>query len=134
MYKLLSPVCLQAIQRGCMEAARIHAENAVCQKHQSTHFLRMSVRVDAMASRVQTAVTMNQVRIAGSWLVEGIPFFRCYIQNLYYNQGKTYLFNAAIHATLKALSGYLGNINVINNLLNASQTINKNKTYSFILL
>lgn len=50
-----------------MEAARIHAENAIRQKHQSINFLRMSARVDAVASRVQTAVTMNQVRNAGDW-------------------------------------------------------------------
>uniref|UniRef100_A0A3B3YZN7 Charged multivesicular body protein 1B n=1 Tax=Poecilia mexicana TaxID=48701 RepID=A0A3B3YZN7_9TELE len=51
----------KAIQRGNMEVARIHAENAIRQKHQSINLLRMSARVDAVASRVQTAVTMNQV-------------------------------------------------------------------------
>ncbi|KAF7645466.1 hypothetical protein LDENG_00204000, partial [Lucifuga dentata] len=54
----------KAIQKGNMEVARIHAENAIRQKHQSINFLRMSARVDAVASRVQTAVTMNQVRVA----------------------------------------------------------------------
>lgn len=44
-----------------MEVARIHAENAIRQKNQSVNFLRMSARVDAVAARVQTAVTMNQV-------------------------------------------------------------------------
>ncbi|GLD61934.1 charged multivesicular body protein 1b-like protein [Lates japonicus] len=57
----------QAIQKGNVEAARIHGENAIRQKHQSINFLRMSARVDAVASRVQTAVTMNQVRTAGQW-------------------------------------------------------------------
>lgn len=56
-----------------MEAARIHAENAIRQKHQSLNFLRMSARVDAVAARVQTAVTMNQVRIAGQWFVDRQP-------------------------------------------------------------
>ncbi|XP_075999557.1 charged multivesicular body protein 1b [Genypterus blacodes] len=51
----------KAIQKGNMEVARIHAENAIRQKNQSLNFLRMSARVDAVASRVQTAVTMNQV-------------------------------------------------------------------------
>ncbi|XP_054890774.1 charged multivesicular body protein 1B2-like [Poeciliopsis prolifica] len=51
----------KAIQKGNTEAARIHAENAIRQKHQSINLLRMSARVDAAASRVQTAVTMNQV-------------------------------------------------------------------------
>ncbi|MEQ2182480.1 hypothetical protein GOODEAATRI_022727, partial [Goodea atripinnis] len=48
--------------KGNMEVARIHAENAIRQKNQSVNFLRMSARVDAVAARVQTAVTMNQVR------------------------------------------------------------------------
>ncbi|KAK5859204.1 hypothetical protein PBY51_003288 [Eleginops maclovinus] len=51
----------KAIQKGNMEVARIHAENAIRQKNQSLNFLRMSARVDAVAARVQTAVTMNQV-------------------------------------------------------------------------
>lgn len=46
-----------------MEVARIHAENAIRQKNQSVNLLRMSARVDAVAARVQTAVTMNQVRL-----------------------------------------------------------------------
>lgn len=44
-----------------MEVARIHAENAIRQKNQSVNYLRMSARVDAVAARVQTAVTMKQV-------------------------------------------------------------------------
>lgn len=54
-------VIFQAIQKGNTEVARIHAENAIRQKNQSINFLRMSARVDAVAARVQTAVTMNQV-------------------------------------------------------------------------
>lgn len=45
-----------------MEVARIHAENAIRQKNQAINFLRMSARVDAVAARVQTAVTMGKVR------------------------------------------------------------------------
>uniref|UniRef100_A0A672HRL0 Charged multivesicular body protein 1B n=1 Tax=Salarias fasciatus TaxID=181472 RepID=A0A672HRL0_SALFA len=62
----------QAIQKGNMEAARIHAENAIRQKHQSVNFLRMSARVDAVASRVQTAVTMNQVSKSMSGVVKSM--------------------------------------------------------------
>jgi hypothetical protein len=55
--------CLkQAIQKGNTEVARIHAENAIRQKNQAINFLRMSARVDAVAARVQTAVTMGKVR------------------------------------------------------------------------
>ena len=41
--------------------ARIHAENAIRQKNQSLNYLRMSARVDATASRVQSAVTTKKV-------------------------------------------------------------------------
>ncbi|CAB1352718.1 unnamed protein product, partial [Coregonus sp. 'balchen'] len=51
----------KAIQKGNVEVARIHAENAIRQKNQSVNFLRMSARIDAVASRVQTAVTMNKI-------------------------------------------------------------------------
>lgn len=49
-----------------MEVARIHAENAIRQKNQSVNFLRMSARVDAVAARVQTAVTMKQVQVVNT--------------------------------------------------------------------
>ncbi|XP_026461111.1 charged multivesicular body protein 1b-like [Ctenocephalides felis] len=51
----------KAIQKGNMEGARIHAENAIRQKNQALNYLRMSARVDAVASRVQTALTTRKV-------------------------------------------------------------------------
>ena len=72
----------KAMEKGNMEVARIHAENgmilfkilplswtscyscsilAIRQKNQALNFLRMSARVDAVASRVQTAVTTKRV-------------------------------------------------------------------------
>jgi charged multivesicular body protein 1 len=51
----------KAIQKGNMEVARIHAENAIRQKSQSLNYLRMSARVDAVASRVQGALTTRKV-------------------------------------------------------------------------
>jgi len=44
----------KAMEKGNMEVARIHAENAIRQKNQALNFLRMSARVDAVASRVQS--------------------------------------------------------------------------------
>lgn len=44
-----------------MEVARIHGENAIRQKHQSLNYLRMAARIDAVSSRVQTAVTTKKV-------------------------------------------------------------------------
>ncbi|XP_073920498.1 charged multivesicular body protein 1B2-like isoform X2 [Castor canadensis] len=51
----------KAIQKGSTEVARIHAENAIRQKNQAINFLRMSTKIDAVAARVQTAVTMGKV-------------------------------------------------------------------------
>ncbi|XP_076656869.1 charged multivesicular body protein 1 [Halictus rubicundus] len=51
----------KAIQKNNMEGARIHAENAIRQHNQSLNYLRMSARVDAVASRVQSALTTRKV-------------------------------------------------------------------------
>lgn len=53
--------CKKAIQKGNTEGARIHAENAIRQKNQALNYLRMSARVDAVASRVQSALTTRRV-------------------------------------------------------------------------
>lgn len=55
--------CKKAITKGNIEGARIHAENAIRQKNQALNYLRMSARVDAVASRVQTALTTRKVCI-----------------------------------------------------------------------
>jgi charged multivesicular body protein 1 len=54
--------CKQAIQKNQMEKARVHAENAIRHKSQSLNFLRMSARVDAIVSRVQSAISTRKVR------------------------------------------------------------------------
>lgn len=51
----------KAIQKGNTEVARVHAENAIRQKNQSLNYLKMSARVDAVASRVQSALTTRKV-------------------------------------------------------------------------
>lgn len=52
---------MQAIQDGNMEGARIYAATAIRKKNESLNLLRLSSRIDAVASRVQTAVTMRKV-------------------------------------------------------------------------
>ena len=51
----------QALQQGNTEGARIYASNAIRKKNESLNLLRLSSRIDAVASRVETAVTMRQV-------------------------------------------------------------------------
>ncbi|KNC85652.1 hypothetical protein SARC_02173 [Sphaeroforma arctica JP610] len=49
------------MQKGNPENARIFAENAIRKKQESVNFLRMSSRLDATSSRIQTAITMQTV-------------------------------------------------------------------------
>lgn len=53
---------LQALQQKNVECARVYAENAIRKKNEGLNWLRMASRVDAVASKVQTAVTMKGVR------------------------------------------------------------------------
>ncbi|XP_022918782.1 charged multivesicular body protein 1b [Onthophagus taurus] len=62
----------QAIQKGNHEVARIHAENAIRQKNQSINYLRMSARVDAVASRVQSALTTRKVTSSMAGVVKAM--------------------------------------------------------------
>jgi charged multivesicular body protein 1 len=61
----------KALQQKNVEGARIYAENAIRKKNESLNYLRLASRVDAVASKVQTAVQMKQVGYIGiqvAWL------------------------------------------------------------------
>lgn len=49
------------MQQGNTEGARIFASNVIRKKNESLYLLRLASRVDAAASRIQTAVTMRKV-------------------------------------------------------------------------
>ncbi|KAF8592647.1 hypothetical protein K439DRAFT_1625982 [Ramaria rubella] len=51
----------KALQQGNTEGAKIYASNAIRKKSEALNLLRLSSRIDAVASRVETAVTMRQV-------------------------------------------------------------------------
>jgi len=51
----------RALQKGSVEAARIYAENAIRKKNESLNYLRMASKVDAVASRTQSAVAMQGI-------------------------------------------------------------------------
>lgn len=51
----------KAIQQGNMEGAKIYAENAIRKKNESLNYLRMSSKIDAVQSKVQSAITMKGV-------------------------------------------------------------------------
>ena len=51
----------KAIEAKNIELAQIHAESAIRKKNEALNYLRLSSKVDGVASRVQTAVTMKSV-------------------------------------------------------------------------
>lgn len=53
----------KALQQGNIEGAKIYAENAIRKKNEALNFLRMASKVDAVRSKVQSAVTMKEVFI-----------------------------------------------------------------------
>lgn len=53
---------MQAIQQGNPDIARIHAGNSIRKEQERLNLLRLASRIDAVASRVRTAVTMRNVK------------------------------------------------------------------------
>ncbi|XP_058501002.1 charged multivesicular body protein 1a [Solea solea] len=51
----------KALQQKNVDCARVYAENAIRKKNEGLNCLRMASRLDAVASKVQTAVTMKGV-------------------------------------------------------------------------
>ncbi|XP_067935508.1 charged multivesicular body protein 1a-like [Watersipora subatra] len=51
----------KAMTQHNIEGAKIYAENAIRKKNECLNFMRMSARLDAVSSRVQTAVSMKGV-------------------------------------------------------------------------
>jgi len=62
----------KAIQQQNSEGARIYASNAIRKKNESLNLLRLSSRIDAVASRIQTAVTMQKVTGSMANVVKGM--------------------------------------------------------------
>ncbi|KAJ9106107.1 Vacuolar-sorting protein SNF7 [Naganishia friedmannii] len=62
----------KALQQGNTEGARIYAANAIRKQNESLNLLRLSSRIDAVASRVETAVTMRAVTGSMGQVVRGM--------------------------------------------------------------
>ena len=62
----------QALQQGNADGARIYAANSIRKKNEYLNLLRLASRVDAVASRVETAVTMRQVSGNMASVVKGM--------------------------------------------------------------
>jgi len=62
----------KAIQQGNHEGAKIYGQDAIREKNQALNHLRMSSRLDACCSRIETAVRMNQVSTSMKGVVRGM--------------------------------------------------------------
>jgi charged multivesicular body protein 1 len=62
----------KAIAQGNMEGARIYGQNVIREKNQSLNFLRLGSRIDAVASRLETAIRMQQINGAMIQTVQGM--------------------------------------------------------------
>eukprot|EP00339_Tiarina_fusa_P019356 CAMPEP_0117043404 /NCGR_PEP_ID=MMETSP0472-20121206/30173_1 /TAXON_ID=693140 ORGANISM="Tiarina fusus, Strain LIS" /NCGR_SAMPLE_ID=MMETSP0472 /ASSEMBLY_ACC=CAM_ASM_000603 /LENGTH=202 /DNA_ID=CAMNT_0004754917 /DNA_START=149 /DNA_END=757 /DNA_ORIENTATION=- len=62
----------KAIQQDNHEGARIYAQDAIREKNQALNHLRMASRIDACASRIETAVRMGQVTDGMKGVVKGM--------------------------------------------------------------
>jgi len=62
----------KALQQGNNDGARIYASNAIRKKSEALNLLRLGSRIDAVASRVETAVAMRQVTGNMTSVVKGM--------------------------------------------------------------
>jgi len=62
----------QAIQQGHADIAKIYAQNAIRKQNEKVNLLRLGSRLDAVSSRVQTAVTMRSVTGSMTNVVKGM--------------------------------------------------------------
>lgn len=62
----------KALEKDNPDGARIHAQNAIRQKNNAQNYLRLSSRVDAVASRLESAIKMQQVTKSMGSVVKGM--------------------------------------------------------------
>ncbi|EDQ91200.1 uncharacterized protein MONBRDRAFT_17929 [Monosiga brevicollis MX1] len=60
------------LEKGNQDAARVMAESAIRQKSEATNYLRMSSRIDATVSRLNSAMSMKQVSQQMGSVVKGM--------------------------------------------------------------
>ena len=66
----------KAMEKGDAESARIHAENAIRIKNTGTGYLRMASRLEAVASRLESAIKMQQISKQMGNVVKGMDVRR----------------------------------------------------------
>jgi charged multivesicular body protein 1 len=64
--------CKAAMEKGNMDGARIYAQNAIRKKNEALNYLRLQSRIEAVASRVDTAMKMRTVSRNMAGVVKGM--------------------------------------------------------------
>jgi len=62
----------KALEKDNHDGARIHAQNAIRQKNNAQNYLRLASRVDAVSSRLESAIKMQQVTKSMGQVVKGM--------------------------------------------------------------
>merc|ERR1719331_2828739 len=62
----------KCLEKDNHDGARIHAQNAIRAKTNAQNYLRLSSRVDAVASRLESAIKMQQVTKSMGTVVKGM--------------------------------------------------------------
>jgi len=62
----------KAIEQGNMDGAKIYAQNAIREKNMALNYLRLASRIDAVASRVESAIRMRSVTSSMANIVKGM--------------------------------------------------------------
>jgi len=62
----------KAIEQGNMDGAKIYAQNAIREKNMALNYLRLASRIDAVASRVESAIRMRTVTTSMANIVKGM--------------------------------------------------------------
>jgi charged multivesicular body protein 1 len=64
--------CKDAMQKGNMDGAKIYAQNSIRKKNEALNFLRLGARMDAVSSRLDTAIKMRMVTKSMGQMVNGM--------------------------------------------------------------
>jgi charged multivesicular body protein 1 len=63
---------IQALEKGNTDIAKIHAANCIRKKTEGLNLLRLASRLDAVSSRLESAITMRQVTGSLGSVVKGM--------------------------------------------------------------
>jgi len=64
--------CKKAIEKGNIDGARIYAQNAIRKKNEALNYLRLQSRIEAVSSRLDTAIKMRAVSRSMAGVVKGM--------------------------------------------------------------